>query len=237
MRPTILKGGNEFKPDYNHNFADLDNSRRIYILDDVQAGFNYDALYTNIIGDISCQLKGTKAKSIPFAQAPKFIITTNWAVRYNEEDTSTCRRFLEYKFTTYFNIENTPNRVFGHNLFQDWSANEWNLFYNFVFYCVEIFLENGLVKIQYDKTDDNFRANFNNDAVLDEFNRLFSNVSTNIDGFTVSSFLRAYNHFDNPLRHEKFFSKNNVKNLIDTYIKHHNLNFKYVTRSRKWERV
>lgn len=234
VHPILLKGGNEFNPTYTHNFADLKNDIRIYVLDDVPAGFNYDALYTNIVGSISCQRKGKEAVEIAFKEAPKFIITTNWAVRYNEEDTSTNRRFLEYKFKDFFNIDNTPLQYFGHNLFQDWDLAEWNRFYNFIYYCVGNYMEYGLKRIKYDKSEDNFRANFNNDAVFGEFERILNIIKNDEDGFTVTSFLNCYNSYDNSLRFEKFFNKNNIKNLVDVYIKHHNLNIKYVDRCRKW---
>ncbi len=234
VQSTMLKGGSEFDPSYTHNFADLDKSKRVYIIDDVIAAFKYDNLYTNIVGDINCERKGTVAQSIPFKQAPKFVITTNWAVRYSAEDTSTNRRFIEYKFTDFFNLERTPRTVFGRTLFDDWDDEEWNRFYSFVFYCVGLYLDEGLQRIAYDKTDDNYRAYFSNDAVKEEFERLLKIVKEKEGGFTVSDFLNEYQQYDNPLRHEGFFSKNNVKILVDAHLKKHNSNFKYHKKYRKW---
>jgi hypothetical protein len=231
VQPSILKGGNEFNPNYIHNFADLKSDKRFYFIDDVPANFNYNALYTNIVGGISCQRKGTEAIEIPFEKAPKFIITTNWAVQYDEKDTSTNRRFYEYKFTDFFNLTNTPIDIFGHNFFNEWDALEWDRFYNFVYTCVSMYLVDGLHRITYNKTEDNYRAKFNNDALLNEFERIFNLLPPT---FKVTNFLEMYNGYDNNLRLEKIFHSKNIKKFIDIYIKHHNLLISYNKRNREW---
>lgn len=234
VQPSMLKGGREFNPTYIHNFADLKSDKRVYILDDVPAGFKYDDLYTNIVGGISCQRKGTEAIEIPFSKAPKFVITTNWAVRYDEAEASTNRRFYEYKFTDFFNIDNTPLNVFGHSLFDDWDADEWNRYYNFVYYCVSCYLNDGLQRIAYDKAKDNYRAIFSNDVILNEFERIFQIVKDAPVGFNVSDFLKLYEVYDNTLKHQKLFTHRNLKTFIDVYIAENNLPFTYSQRDRKW---
>ena len=234
VQPSMIKGGREFNPTYIHNFADLKSDVNIYILDDVPAGFRYDDLYTNIVGSISCQRKGTEAIEIPFSNAPKFVITTNWSVRYDEDEVSTNRRFFEYKFTDFFNMDNKPLKVFGHTLFEDWDEVEWNRFYNFVYGCVAIYLDKGLNRIAYDKSKDNYRAIFSNDVVLNEFERIFEIVEAITTGFTVTDLLIEYDKYDNPLKHEKLFTHKNLKTFISTYISHNNLPITYSQRDRKW---
>jgi hypothetical protein len=234
VQPAMIKGGREFDSNYIHNFADLTEAKNLYIIDDVPAGFKYDDLYTNIVGSISPQRKGKEAVEIPFNKTPKFVVTTNWSVRYDEAEASTNRRFYEYKFTDYFNLENTPYQTFGHTLFSDWDPKEWNSFYNFVYKCVALYLTHGLQKISYDKNQDNFRAIFNNDSVLEEFERIFNNLTIEKDEFTVSDFLKHYKASDNPLKFDDYFHKNNVKKYIDVYIKYNKLDINYVKFGRRW---
>ncbi|MBO0592929.1 hypothetical protein I2486_16110 [Cellulophaga sp. E16_2] len=234
VQKTLIKGGDEFKPNYIHNFADLTKDVNVYILDDVPAGFNYDAMYTNILGEISCQRKGKAAQNISFKEAPKFLITTNWAVRFDENSTSTNRRFVEFKLTDFFNINRTPKKEFNQTFFEDWTTEEWNKFYSFIYRCVADYLVNGLIPIEYDKEYDNFIAYFNNDSVLDEFERVFNIVKTYKRGFNVSDFLAAYKDPMNPLKYEKYFHNNNVKGLIQVYLKYKQLPFEYSQMNRKW---
>lgn len=237
IRNVMLKGGAEFDPTYLFNFADLTKAEDVFIIDDVPAGFNYNALYTQISGGINCQRKGKPAQLIPFKESPKFIITTNWSYRVEENSTSTERRFYEFQFSDFFNIKNTPKKVFNQTLFEDWDAQEWNRFYNFSFYCVALFLENGLQRITYNKTEDNFRAFFNNDVILEELERILNELMNIQNEFSVSDFLNIYKRYDNNLRFENYFHSRNTKSLIDVYIKHHKKNVKYIDRIRKWVKI
>jgi hypothetical protein len=234
VQKTLIKGGNEFDGNYRHRFADLERAHKVYVIDDVPASFKYDDLYTNIAGDISCERKGKTAETINFKDAPKFVITTNWAVRYDDEATSTNRRFIEFQLTDFFNINNTPKDVFEHNLFENWDGFEWNKFYNFVFACVANYIENGLTAPTYKKNDDNFRAYFYNDSILQEFERVFSELTEQQNEFKVNDFLILYKHYSNELRFDNLFTHKNLKKLIDVYIKYNNLKIHYNQRNRSW---
>ena len=241
IQESIVKGGKEFDGGYTHVFADLEKKHNVYIIDDVPAGFKYDDLYTNILGDISCQRKGSKAEAIKFIDAPKFAITSNWVVPYDEKNASTNGRFIEYKFTNYYNTTHTPKDEFGCAFFQDWDADEWNRFYSFVFRCVKLFLQKGIIKTEYNKTGDNYKAYFNNDAVYTEFHRCvnaFIQDNTCFE-FSVTDFLRRYNDIENPLRFEKMFTAKNTKKFIDAWIgkfntEKHGFYFERSDRTKKW---
>lgn len=236
---TMLKGGNEFDASYTHVFADLERKHKVYIIDDVPAGFKYDDLYTNILGGINCQRKGSKAELIEFEHSPKFVITTNWVVRYDEKNASTNRRFLEYKFLDYYNQQHTPKDDFNCTFFEDWEADEWDRFYSFVFRCVKLFLSDGLKQIPYNKTNDNYLASFNNLSMTEEFERIITILFETKIKFGVNEFLNIYDAYDNHLRFEKMFHSKNVRKLIDVWLSK-NFNepiakgWKFSTDKKKW---
>ncbi|UQD55000.1 hypothetical protein [Flavobacterium sp. K5-23] len=238
VQESIIKGGKEFDSGYTFVFADLEKKHNVYIIDDVPAGFKYDDLYTNILGDISCQRKGSKAESIKFRDAPKFAITSNWVVPYDERNASTNGRFIEYKFTNYYNTSNTPKDEFKCAFFQDWNADEWNRFYSFVFRCVELYLQKGIIKTEYNKAGDNFKAYFNNDVIFTEFERIIKYLIP-IDSFNVTDFLRIYDDKENPFRFKKMFTHTNAKRFIDAWIGKFNsekreFGFEYCKRTKYW---
>lgn len=232
VRNVMLKAGSEFDTEYLFIFSDLKKMHDVYIIDDVFAGFKFNSLYTQISGGINCQLKGRPAQLIPFKESPKFIITTNWSYRVEDNSTSTQRRFFEYQLTDFFNLERTPQSVFGHVFFEDWNTDEWNRFYSFCFECVELYLDNGLQRIEYDKTQDNFRASFNNDVMLNEMERIMNELLMQ-DSFTASDFMAIFKRYDSEFRYDNLFTHKNVKHLIDTYIKHHKIELIYTNR-KKW---
>jgi hypothetical protein len=241
VQETIFKGGKEFDSGYTFVFADLEKKHNVYIIDDVPAGFKYDDLYTCILGSINAQKKGMKAESINFEDAPKFVITTNWVFPFDERNASTNGRFIEYKFTDYYTSNFTPKDEFKCAFFQDWNPDEWNKFYSFVFRCVKLFLQKSIIKTDYNKTGDNFKAYFRNDVIFNEFNRCIRNFidDDNCAGFSVSDFLKEYNDTFNPLRLEKMFTTKNAKRYIDAWVSHFNREntkfiFEYIKRDRKW---
>jgi hypothetical protein len=239
---TLVKGGNEFVGSYLHNYADLDKSYNLYFIDDVPANFNYNDLYTQITGSISSQKKGKPAEEIEFKDSPKFFVSSNWLIRYNEENTSTERRFIEYKIKPYYSLNFTPKDEFKQDFFDDWDLNEWNKFYSFIFRCVQYYLKNGIQKIIYDKTEDNFNAEFGLDVRLSEMARIMELIiyphgkHDVIKAFRVTDFLTIYQRFDNPYSRDKLFTTKNTKKLIDLYLQKINrTDFKYCKRGRIWQ--
>jgi hypothetical protein len=237
---TLIKAGVEFRGDYIHNYADLDKSFNCYAVDDVPKNFNYNDLYTPITGGISVQPKGKQAFQIEFEDSPKFIITSNFLFRYDEDDTSTNRRFAEYKIKPYYNINFRPRDEFGKLIFDEWDGVEWNKYYSFIFRCVNIYLTEGLIKIKYDKTQDNYNDLFGDDVTRDELARIIDEIINikNQSAFSVTDFLTMYMKFDNPLRNEKLFHVNNSKKLINHYLNTiKNNQFTYCQTSRHWCKI
>lgn len=231
FRPSIEKGGIAYDPKYTHVHADLKLEHDLYLIDDVPGNFDYNALYTHITGSIDAQRKGVTAETIPFEHAPKFVISTNWAVRYDAEATSTNRRFKEYKFSNFWNIHNTPDKAFGKSFFADWDSDEWNQFYNFGFYCVQHYLMNGLQSIEYDKKADNFRAYFYHDSILQEVERVFYLLDGN--DFSVTEFV-DYHQMKETFRYKPIFHIRNARKYIDAFIEFKKLPYKYELMTRKW---
>lgn len=221
VKVPLLKGGKEFDPTYRHVFDDLEKGVKLYIIDDVEKNFRYDDLYTNISGDINCHRKGKKAEHIKFEDSPKFLITTNWALPYSSANNSTNRRFVEFKFNNHYNKDHTPIKEFGRKLFIDWDEAEFNRFYSFIFRCVKLYFDKGIISPIYDKDVDNFLIKFNNDALHHEFERILKPLLSAKKPFRVNDFLTAYNDYQNPLKNEKWFHANNVRGLIEVWFKHY----------------
>lgn len=237
---VLQKAGDEFRGDYIHNYAELDKSYNCYLVDDVPAKFNFNHLYTPITQGINVQPKGKQAVQIEFEDSPKFIITSNWLVRYDEDDASTNARFTEYKIKPYYNISHRPKNEFEKLFFDEWDGVEWNKYYSFIFRCVNLYLTHSLITIKYDKTQDNFNASFGNDVTRDELARIIDEIINfkNQSAFSVSDFLSIYNKFDNPLRMDKIFHVNNSKKLINHYLKTlKNNQFTYCKTSRHWHKI
>ena len=234
FKKAFKRGGLEFDSTYRHVFSSLTELHKLVIIDDVKAGFNYDSLYTQISGDITSEKKGIDAVEISFKDAPKFVITTNWIVRFDKTADSTNARFKEYKFSYFWNINNTPFDFFNESFFKTWNDDEWQLFFEFMTSCVINFLNGGLQEIIYSKEDDNFNAYFSNEVTLEEFERIFEKMKMKLnenDFFTTTNFLDVHN--EKFSFNKSFFDKNNVKNYIHAYSEKYNLGIVQNNR-RQW---
>lgn len=236
FRPSIEKGGNAYDPTYTHVHADLKREHDLYLLDDVPSNFRYDDLYTHITGSIDAQRKGVTAETIPFEDAPKFVISTNWAVRFDVKATSTNRRFKEYKFSNFWNINNTPVDYFGKSFFSDWDKDEWNAFYNFGFYCIQHYLKFGLETIEYDKRVDNFQAYFSNDAILNEAERIFEIIKSNCKNvFSTTDFVEIHKQSE-LYRYDPVFGIKTSSKFIEAFIEFNKLPYIYCKHLRKYKK-
>ena len=124
--------------------------------------------------------------------------------------------------------------------FDEWDSVEWNKFFSFIFRCVHLYLNRGLITIKYDKTLDNYKASFGNSVTESEMARIIDEI-INIkrqSAFNVSDFLSIYNKYDNPLKFEKLFHVNNSRKLINHYLKNlKNNQFGYIERTKHWEKM
>lgn len=232
--PSIIKGGTEFDPNYRHVHAGTESIHKLYFIDDVPRNFNYHALYTNISGGISAERKGTKAVEIPYSHSPKFMITTNWVVPRNNDEASTIARFAEYQLSNFFNANHTPQQYFGEVFFQDWDEKEWQLFHEFILTCIMVFLNDGLVEIEYSKEADNYFAYFSNSVVEEEMQRIMNVMEAKTE-FTVTDFIREHSK-EELYKYKPIFNSRNARDRINIWIEYHKLKWKYNTQWKKWEK-
>lgn len=230
-----VKGDNEFDPTYRHVFADLDKSYNLYVVDDVSAGFKYNSLYTVTTGSIGVEPKCKAGFEIDFKDSPKFMITTNYIFRLNKNDASSVARFVEFKFKPYYSNSLKPEAEFKGLFFEDWDDLEWNKFYSFIYRCVFNYLKSGIIRIDYNKDEDNYKATFN-DAREDLMNNILKTLTKHNKPFTVTKVLEQIRLYDWSITNDKFINVNSAKNLVNLFIASNEQyqNYKYVQRNREW---
>lgn len=113
-------------------------------LDDVRANLDFEHLFPFITGNFMVNQKGIGRFTIEKSLTPKFYIPTNHAI--NGEGSSYSRRQSYIAFSDYYNDEHRPIDDFGKLFFDDWGSEDWNLFYNLVAECVQLYLRLGLVE-------------------------------------------------------------------------------------------
>ena len=82
---------------------------------------------------------------LKFEESPKIAFTTNYTINNTAEHAKRRQRVLE--FAPYFNSKFTPLDFFGERMFDDWDYDEMMKFYNFMFYCVKKYMNDGVLAV------------------------------------------------------------------------------------------
>lgn len=123
---------------------DIQENTKLVFIDDVLLGFNLELLFPNITGDWTVNYKGGRRITLPFARSPKIYITTNHAIR-GEGGSFRDRQWL-IAFSDYYNDAHKPTDDFGSLFFSEWDYEQWNLTWNLLANCIQLYLTYGVVQ-------------------------------------------------------------------------------------------
>jgi hypothetical protein len=134
--------GKNFQPSHRFAFQGVRLGDQILLMDDVRSNFDFEGLFNIITDDMTIEQKHQNQITLPFRLSPKIAITTNTSVPGSGN--SYHRRQNIVELPDYFGIDWTVVDEFGHTFFDDWDANEWCRFDNFMISCLQFYLKNGL---------------------------------------------------------------------------------------------
>lgn len=144
IRKIIKIDGKAFNPsksDFVYQRVNLDT--QVLAFDDVKKHFDFEQLFSLITEGIPVNRKNKDEIYIPFERSPKIVITTNYVI--SGAGTSHDRRRHEIEFFQYFNSQRNPQDEYGKLLFDEWSADEWANFDNYMLNNLQMYLQNGLI--------------------------------------------------------------------------------------------
>jgi len=131
--------------DFNKTFPyqSVSTDCQILVFDDVRKSFNFENLFSVITEGITIEYKGKDSIKLDVTESPKIIITTNYTIK--GDSASFNARKYEVEMSAYFSDKYTPQMEFGHELFNDWSIEEWARFDNYMIECIRIYMNKGLI--------------------------------------------------------------------------------------------
>jgi hypothetical protein len=164
--PTETFDGKQFDTGKSFAFQRISLGTKLMNIDDARRGFNFENLNTLITGDIIVEKKNQGEYKIAFADSPKIIISTNYSI--SDESNHAKRRQRVLEFSSFFSPSHTPFDEFGVMLFDEWDADEWNRFYNFMFFSCRAFLADGILSSVQSDTNKykNIKDRYSEDFLL-----------------------------------------------------------------------
>ena len=143
--PTVSIDGKNFRPDKTFAFQRVSLGTKLVVIEDCPKNVEFERYYPTITEGITIEKKNKDELFLNYSESPKIAFTTNYSISSNAEHSKRRQKVLE--FSPYFNSKHTPLDHFGHKLFDDWDDDEWQRFYNFMFYTVKIYLTTGIASM------------------------------------------------------------------------------------------
>jgi hypothetical protein len=147
MRRVVELDGKAFSFEKGFPYQTVNADTQILVFDDVQRYFQLEKLFSIITEGLTLEKKNKDAIKLPVQKSPKIVITTNYTIQ--GDGSSHERRRWELEMSDYFKVNHTPKDEFGHQLFLDWTDEEWQLFDAFMVSCIEMYLQKGLLKAKW----------------------------------------------------------------------------------------
>jgi hypothetical protein len=136
----------------NFTFTERFTFQQVYLdtkiieFNDVTRKFDFERLFSVTTDDMTIENKGEKPFTLKFDDSPKLLVSTNYTIK--GQGASFEDRLFEVEFSDYYNENHKPIDDFKKLFFDEWDADEWNRFDNFLLECVELYLREGLVGYQ-----------------------------------------------------------------------------------------
>jgi hypothetical protein len=164
--PTEIFDGKQFSAGKAFAFQRVSLDTKLIAIEDAKRSFRFEEMYSFITEGLPVEKKNQKEFFIPFADSPKITISTNYVI--SDEGNHAKRRQKVLEFSNYFSPARTPFDEFGRMLFDDWDNEERNRFYNFMFFCVQVYLDNGVLETDQSDTNKikNIKLKYTEDLLL-----------------------------------------------------------------------
>lgn len=127
-------------------FSQVNYHTAIVCFNDVPSEFPFDRIFPYITESWTIKRLYTDPFTIDFKHAPKVAITSNHTLK--GKGGSYSGRQKNFEFSDYFNPNFSPADYFKHNLGEDWTDEQWDLFYSTAIHCIQSYLQDGLTAFE-----------------------------------------------------------------------------------------
>jgi len=142
MVPTARIDARNFSFDSRFAFQQVDFDTRVADFNDASKKFDFERLFSCVTDDWSIERKNKDLFTIPFDEAPKVVISTNYVIEGQGD--SFRDRVFQVEFAPHYTADYKPTDEFGARFFTGWDADAWAAFDNLMVAFVRCYLNDGL---------------------------------------------------------------------------------------------
>jgi len=215
IRNVSILDGKTFDDTKNFPYQTLNQDTQILVFDDVKKNFDFEKRFSLVTEGITLERKNKDAIKLTVEESPKMLLSTNYAIK--GEGNSHDRRRHELEIAQYYGKDLTPYEEFKRELFDDWTLDDFIKFDNYIVFCIQVYLKNGLIT----QTAKNLELRKFIAETSMEFNEWASEIDNLPTGVRNDKIL----YFDNFITEYKDFNKWLTRKRFNIWIKKY-ANFK-----------
>lgn len=148
IRRTIIEDGKDFDDKGTFKYQRVGLDTQVFSFDDVPKNFRFDKLFSVITEGMTIEKKNKTSVKLKYSDSPKIVITTNYVIKgrgYSNE-----RRKFEIEFGEYYGAHLDPFSDFKQELFNDWDAEHFIRFDNYMISLIQRYMNTGLITSKSD---------------------------------------------------------------------------------------
>jgi len=144
IRNTSIIDGKQFDSKKSFAYQTVSLDTKILVFDDIKKNFDFEDKFSLVTEGMTLERKNKDAIKLNIHESPKILLSTNYAVK--GEGNSHDRRRHELEIAQFYGKNHTPDDEFGRQLFDEWDLKDFQKFDNYMVYCLQLYLNNGLIR-------------------------------------------------------------------------------------------
>ena len=195
--------GKDFDKKDKFKFQNVSDDTQIVVLNDYKG--DIIELFNRITGEFEVEKKVKDKIITEFEDAPKMLVNSN--ISPKGYSSSYKRRLQLLEFSNHYSADHTPADEFGDKDFfsDDWTQNDFNALYSFLFDCIQYYLQVGLIPMSTDNSENRYKQLVKNTCIsFAEHFKEFEEYNEWINGRRLFEFYRTDTMED--ISEQKFYS-------------------------------
>lgn len=147
LRVLIYVDGKSFDSKKSFVWQRVTPDTEVVVLDDVQRTFKFEDIFSILTTGWPVERKNKGEIFLDPSESPKIGIPTNYVLKGHSSSHN--RRKFEIEIHPFYSDEYQPVDEFKKSFWLEWDEVEFNKFDNFMIECLRLFLEKGLIKVDF----------------------------------------------------------------------------------------
>lgn len=225
IRSYAEVNGKQFDPNNERKYEAADRSTQILHINDISHRGKYKFDLESVFNDITEGYIVKQMYKTPFRHRSKMVISSNRSIQV--EGSSARDRIMEFEMSSFFHENRSPLQYYERYLGgREWTDEDWIKYDNFLCWCVQGFLSNGLIPPE----TINLEARKLLDGTCREFVEFMSDIQTH---FHIHGL--PWDGYQSPVQTEWHTAEKESRDMRDFVFDKKQMFTRFITQYEDWK--